>query len=77
LPCREAELTAWILMPEGKEYQGFRITRQATGKSEKMEAVKLVTEYLADDFTIIAFKLLSLKAGYTYEISWTYKWDDI
>ena len=68
-----AELTAWILMPEGKEYQSFRIVRYETGKPENVEAVKVVTEYLAEEFTIIAFKLLSLKSGYTYEVSWTYR----
>ena len=50
-----AELTAWILMPEGKEYQSFRIIRYETGKPENVEAVKVVTEYLAEEFTIIAF----------------------
>jgi predicted acylesterase/phospholipase RssA len=68
-----AELTAWILMPEAKEYESFRIIRYATSNPEKVEAVKVVTEYLAEDFTIIAFKLLSLKAGYTYVVSWTYR----
>jgi hypothetical protein len=68
-----AELTAWILMPEGKPYESFRIVRYPTGKPEKVEAVKVVTEYLAQEFTIIAFKLLSLEAGYSYEVSWTYK----
>ena len=68
-----AELTAWILMPEGKQYESFRIVRYPTGKPEKVEAVKVVTEYLAQEFTIIAFKLLSLDAGYSYEVSWTYR----
>jgi hypothetical protein len=68
-----AELTAWILMPEGKQYNAFHIVRYETSKPENVEAVKLVTEYLAEEFTIIAFKLLSLKAGYTYEVSWTYQ----
>jgi hypothetical protein len=67
-----AELTAWILMPEGKEYSTFRVTRHR-GDHHKVERVNVVTEYLAADFTIIAFKLLSLKAGYTYEVSWNYK----
>jgi len=35
--------------------------------------VKIVSEYLADDYTILAFKLLSLKAGYTYELTWLYR----
>ena len=68
-----AELTTWILMPEGSEYRNFHITRHAPGKEDKVDAVRLTTEYLADDYTILAFRLLSLKAGYTYQVSWTYK----
>jgi predicted acylesterase/phospholipase RssA len=68
-----AEVTRWILMPKGKEYQRFRILRYETKKPEKVEPVKIVTEYLADDFTILAYKLISVKAGYTYELTWFYK----
>jgi hypothetical protein len=68
-----AELTMWVLMPEGKEYRNFRIIRYETKKPEKVESVKLVSEYLPDDYTILAFKLLSLKAGFTYEVSWVYR----
>ena len=60
-------------MPESKEYQSFRIIRYEMGTPGKAEAVKPVTEYLAEDFTILAFKLLSLKSGSTYEVSWTYR----
>jgi hypothetical protein len=67
-----AELTAWILMPEGREYANFRVIRH-DGKHGAVEKVHVVTEFLADDATILAFKLLSLKAGYSYEVSWTYK----
>jgi hypothetical protein len=68
-----AEMTRWIMMPEGKEYKNFRLVRYETGKPEKVEPVKLTTEYLADDYTILAYKLLSVKAGYTYELTWYYK----
>jgi predicted acylesterase/phospholipase RssA len=68
-----AELTTWILMPEGSEYQSFRVIRYQKGKPDTVEAVKVVTEYLAKDFTIIAFKILSLKSGSTYEVSWLYR----
>ena len=47
--------------------------RYKTGKPEATENVKVVTEYLADDYTILAFKLLSVEAGYTYEITWYYR----
>lgn len=72
-PVGTSEMIVWILMPEGMEYRGFRITRYQTGKPERVERVKVVTEYMADDNTIIAFRLQSLKPGYTYEVSWYYK----
>jgi predicted acylesterase/phospholipase RssA len=67
------ELTRWLLMPEGKEYEHFKLIRYQTGKPETAERVQVTTEYLAEDFTILAFKLLSLKAGYTYELTWFYR----
>ena len=75
LPIRAdtAELTAWILMPEQQEYESFRIVRYKTGRPKNVEAVRVVTEYLAEEYTIIAFKLLSLDSGYSYEVSWTYR----
>ena len=68
-----AEVTRWFLLPRGKEYRSFRILRWETGKLEKVEHVKVVNEYLADDSTILAYKLISVKAGYSYEITWFYK----
>jgi hypothetical protein len=35
--------------------------------------VNPVTRFLADDSTILAFKLLSLKADHKYEVRWTYR----
>jgi predicted acylesterase/phospholipase RssA len=67
-----AELTSWILMPQGKDYRSWGIIRYKTGKPENVEPVKVVTEYLAQDYAILAFKLLSLEAGYTYEVRWDY-----
>jgi predicted acylesterase/phospholipase RssA len=68
-----AEVTRWFLLPRGKEYRSFRIVRWETGKPDKVEPVRIVNEYLADDSTILAFKLLSVKAGYTHEVTWFYK----
>jgi predicted acylesterase/phospholipase RssA len=67
-----AELTMWVFMPQRKEYRDFRLLRYPTGQPEKVEGVKLVTEYLAKDYTILAFKLLALKPGFTYEVQWAY-----
>jgi hypothetical protein len=68
-----AEKILWLLMPEGKEYRSWSLIRYETGKPGTVEAVKPVTEYLAQDYTILAFKLLALKPGFTYEVRWTYK----
>ncbi len=68
-----AELNFWILMPEGREYSEYKLTRFPTDKPAQLEPFRPATEYLADDYTILAFKLLSLKAGYTYELRWDYK----
>ena len=68
-----AEVTRWFLMPAGKEYKSFRILRYQTGKPETAELVKVVTEYLASDSAILAYKLMAVKAGYTYEVTWYYK----
>jgi hypothetical protein len=67
-----AELTAWILMPERREHANVRAIRH-TGDHKNVEAVNVVTRYLAADSPVLAFKLLSLSAGYKYEVSWTYK----
>ena len=60
-------------MPRGKEYKSFQILRYEMGKSGSPEVVKGITEYLADDSSILAFKLAPVKAGHTYEVTWLYK----
>jgi len=66
-------VTRWILIPKGREYRSFRVARYKTEEPDKLEPVRIVTEYLAEDYTILAYKLLSVKAGYTYEVTWYYK----
>jgi hypothetical protein len=68
-----AELTRWILMPEGREYKSHRLMRYETGKPETREVFKFASEYLEKNYKILAFKLLALKPGYTYELTWYYK----
>jgi hypothetical protein len=73
VPAKTAELTRWILLPRGTAYRDFRVIRYETGKPETAQDVKIVTEYLAEDQTILAFKLLSLKPGHTYDVIWYYE----
>jgi predicted acylesterase/phospholipase RssA len=67
------ELTRWLLLPKGTEYRTFQLIRYPMGKPDAVERVNLVTQYIADDSTILAFKLLALKPGFTYEITWFYR----
>jgi predicted acylesterase/phospholipase RssA len=68
-----AELTMWIMLPAGKEYASWRIVRYHPGTPHQVEKVRAVSEYLAEDYTVLAFKLLSLKPDYVYEVQWYYK----
>jgi predicted acylesterase/phospholipase RssA len=68
-----SEVTRWILMPRDNDYRSFRIFRYELGKPATIEPVKTFTEYLADDYTILAFKLVAAKGGYAYEVTWYYK----
>lgn len=68
-----AEVLRWVLLPEDRGYQSYRILRYPKDKPEDIETVRVVTEFLADDSTILAYKLLSVESGYRYEVTWYYK----
>ena len=70
---KTAEMIRWFLLPEGKKYRSFRIVRYERDHPEKVEQVKVVSEYLAKDSTILAYKLLSADVGYVYEVTWFYQ----
>ena len=67
------ELTRWLLLPHGRQFREYRLIRYETGKPETAEEVNVVTRYLAQNYSILAFKLLALKPGYTYELTWFYR----
>jgi hypothetical protein len=67
------EVTRWFLLPRGREYRSYQIVRYKTGEPKTAEVVKGLTDYMADDASVIAFKLASVKAGYTFEVTWIYK----
>jgi predicted acylesterase/phospholipase RssA len=69
---KTAELTRWILMPEGREYRNHRLLRHEKGKPETIEVFKFATAYLSTNHSILAFKLLALDPGYVYELTWFY-----
>src|SRR5262245_49424556 len=57
----------------GVKNTGGIIVRYETGKPRTAEVVKGLTDYMVDDPSIIAFKMASVKAGYTFEVTWYYK----
>jgi len=67
------ELTRWLLLPQGQRFRSYRLVRYKVGKPETAEEVYVVTQYLARDHSILAFKLLALPAGYTYDLTWFYR----
>jgi predicted acylesterase/phospholipase RssA len=67
------EVTRWFLLPGGREYRSYQIVRYETGKPRTAEVVKPLTDYMPDDPSIIAFKMVSVRAGYTFELTWFYK----
>ena len=73
LEADTAEVTRWIFMPAGKEYVSFRVFQFEVGKPETIEQITPVTEFLAQDYTVIGYKLLLLKASTGHEVQWSYK----
>lgn len=67
------ELSRWFLLPQGEQYHSYQLLRYETGKPNTSEIVHGFTNYMADDPSIIAFRLALVKAGYTYEVTWFHK----
>ncbi len=65
-----AQLSMWVLMPSGRSYKSWMLTRESGGKVEQVAPFQ---EFLAEDFTIIGFEMVTVKVGETYAISWTYR----
>jgi hypothetical protein len=68
-----SELAQWVLMPKGRIYKDYHYIHYKRGQPETATQGKFFTEYLASDYSILAFKLLSLDPGYEHEIVWDYK----
>jgi predicted acylesterase/phospholipase RssA len=71
-----AQLSMWILMPTGRDYGSWFLTRthkQVGTEPVEVESVRPIQEFGATDYTIIGFQLISLKPGETYQVHWTYQ----
>lgn len=66
------ELSRWLLLPENRRFQTFQLLRYPTGMPQAAATVEPVSVFQSADYSILSFKLLALKPGYTYELSWSY-----
>lgn len=73
IDAETAELSQWILMPQGRDYKEYRYVFYKKGQPETAKDGIFTTEYLSTDSTILAFKILSLAPGYEHEVYWDYK----
>lgn len=73
IEAQTAELSQWVLMPSERQHGTFRYIRYKKDQPDTAEEKRFVTQYLAKDHSILAFKLLSLDPGYEHEISWQYE----
>jgi predicted acylesterase/phospholipase RssA len=67
------ELSRWVMLPEGREFERFELIRYPTGSPQAVTPVEPISEFQSDDFSILAFKLLALRPGFTYELTWFYR----
>ena len=70
-PEQISQVEFWILLP--REYRDWRIVRLMNDKDAAPQTIKPASEFQEIDYRILAFKLLSVKPWFTYEISWNYK----
>jgi hypothetical protein len=63
-------LSCWLLLPEGKQYQNFALLRYEDGKERVPERVIPAYEFDTLEGRVLAFALLNVKPGFTYEARW-------
>ena len=67
------ELSRWVMLPEGKQFRSFELIRYPTGNPQAVTPIEPISQFGSDDSSILAFKLLALQPGYTYELTWFYR----
>ena len=66
-------LSCWLLLPEGKQYQNFELLRYQNGKERVPERVTPAYHFDTLDGRVLAFALLNVKPGFTYEARWQHR----
>jgi hypothetical protein len=63
-------LTYRLLLPEGTRYQNFDLLRYPTGTETASEFVTPANQLTMMEGRVLAFTLLNVKPGFTYEWQW-------
>ena len=66
-------LSCWLLLPEGKQYHNFELLRYQNGKERVPERVTPAYHFDTLDGRVLAFALLNVKPGFTYEARWEHR----
>lgn len=63
-------LSCWLLLPEAKQYQSFDLLRYRSGKEGGPERVTPAYQFDTLEGRVLAFALLNVEPGFTYEARW-------
>jgi hypothetical protein len=66
-------LSYWLIMPEGKQYEGVGLFRYPVGNVSARERIVPANLLDAMDGQILSFSLLSVKPDFVYECRWQYR----
>ena len=66
-------LSCWLLLPEGKQYQNFDLLRYQNQNERVPERVTPAYNFDTLEGRVLAFALLNVKPGFTYEARWNHR----
>ncbi len=66
-------VSCWLLLPEGRQYQNFELLRFQNGKEKVPERVTPAYNFDTLEGRVLAFGLLNVEPGFTYEARWEHR----
>lgn len=66
-------LSCWLLLPEGRQYHNFELLRYQNVKQSVPERVTPAYQFDTLEGRVLAFALLNVKPGFTYEARWEHR----
>jgi hypothetical protein len=66
-------LSCWLLLPEGRQYHNFELLRYQNGKESVPERVTPAYQFDTLEGQVLAFALLNVNPGFTYEARWEHR----